>query len=313
MKLLDRFTGSMLGMAVGDALGMGTEFMRESDIPAFFGMTVDTYFSNPQMSYQPGEYTDDTEMAACIAESLLACGTVDLQDIAARFVEWKRSCRDIGILTSSVLERIRRGEDVRDAARYEWEAKSKTSAGNGGLMRTAPVSLFFYNDTEAMMKASRDICRITHYDPRCVLSCMAQNVLLWGLLHGQGPSEAYELMCDSLADSFNDEEFDEAVTLGRERPIRDMTLAVPGRSGYTYLCLMVAVSALMNYEDFRTPIVEIVNKGGDADTNACVAGALLGALYGEQGIPRPWLDELSGYSYISRLGRSLFDRTGEAE
>ncbi|MBQ9359155.1 MAG: ADP-ribosylglycohydrolase family protein, partial [Abditibacteriota bacterium] len=228
-----------------------------------------------------------------------------------RFIEWGKDSPDVGTLTRRALIQAEYyGMAPLDAGRTAGEEAGRFGAGNGGLMRTAPVSLFFFNDTAGLLKASADICRITHWDHRCVLSCRAHNVLLWGLLKGKSPEEAYSLMCDSLEEGFNDEGFEQAVTDGREYRIGELTLDGYNK-GYTYLGLTVAISALMNYGDFETPIVEIVNKGGDADTNACIAGSLLGALYGGEGIPSRWLEGLCGYSYLAGIADRLYERASE--
>ncbi|MBP5273839.1 MAG: ADP-ribosylglycohydrolase family protein [Abditibacteriota bacterium] len=308
MDTLSRFRGALLGMAVGDSLGIPTQFMDEKDIPDEFGKKVTDYYDN--FLFEAGEYSDDTAMALCIAESFIENKRVVLDDIAKRFVRWEDTDgRDEGELTAYALRQFRDGCDASDAGRIAWEKMGRTSAGNGGLMRTAPVSLMFYNDPAGMDAASADICRITHYDPRCVLSCRAHNILLWALLRGNTREEAWELLCDSLGDNAGDEEFADVITVGRETPVSRFALDGHGK-GYTYLSLKVAVSALMNYDDFETPIVEIINKGGDADTNACIAGSLLGALYGEEGIPERWRDGLLACSRIRRIATEIYDIVG---
>lgn len=305
ISLKDRFTGTMVGLGVGDALGMPSEFMREEQISLFFDNILTDYEQDPKDMFSMGEYTDDTAMAVCIAESYISEKRFVLNDIANRFLDWYYSDgRGIGVLTRSSLTLMREGFEPIDAGKQAWEKTGKQSAGNGGLMRSAPIALFNYNDKNSLISQTKLICQITHYDQKCVLSSVAYNLLIWASLHDYESTDAYELMCDACCGI--DDEFDDLLFDAKTSYICDMRLD-GDNMGFTYLSFMVSVSAFMMYSDFESPIKEIINKGGDSDTNAAIAGALLGARYGIDAIPGNWRTGLLGYSRLYLLGESLYD------
>jgi ADP-ribosyl-[dinitrogen reductase] hydrolase len=166
----DRIAGALLGMAAGDALGAGYEFKYPpfGDIEMVGGGLGD---------FAPGEWTDDTSMAICIAE-VTAKGTVDLEQIGEQFLRWARSGpSDIGVSTSAVLREARDGASVAETAAWYFERNPRGAAGNGALMRTAPVALAHLGDDAAVARDARAVAALTHADPlagdSCVLWCIA--------------------------------------------------------------------------------------------------------------------------------------------
>jgi len=298
-QLRDRFRGCLIGLAVGDALGAAAEFMTEEEVRATLGH-LDDYVGT--QSWQAGEYTDDTAMALCMAESLVEHGCVNLEDIARKFVQWMvTDGRGIGNQTAAVLGKARAGEDCTAASVSVWEASGRQAAGNGGVMRCAPVALFGWRDRDALIRHSRETCRLTHADPRCEWSCVAVNAAIAGLLARQDApmDEARSAVVGQC------QELDAA--LDRAENIRVVEMRVDGwDQGYTIVTTQIGFSALCGGAPFDDALIEVVNKGGDADTNGAVAGALLGARDGYRAIPTRWSGRLAEAERILGIADALW-------
>lgn len=276
----DRAVGCLLGLAVGDAVGTTVEFrLRGSFVPL-----VDMIGGGP-FRLRPGEWTDDTSMALALAESLAGRDDLDEQDLMRRFVAWWRHgayshngrCFDIGATTAAALARFERsGDPVAGDVR-------PGAAGNGSLMRLAPVAIWGAHVGEARL---RDVARrqsaTTHATAACLDACEAYALLLSGVLSGgalvatlrragkQVPAMARYLLADP------------------KRP--------PGAvesTGYVLHTLDAAIWAVRSTADFRSAVLAAANLGGDADTTAAVAGQLAGAFYGASAIPVEWLEKLA--------------------
>jgi ADP-ribosyl-[dinitrogen reductase] hydrolase len=166
-------------LACGDALGRPVEFRSPGAIEAEYG-TLREMVGNGTHGKPPGTITDDTEQALCIARSLVERSEFAPEDIAERFVAWYNGGPfDIGIMTADALERIDDGASWDVAGQDVWEAKPEGSnAGNGSVMRCAPLALAFADDWDTLQQTSRDSSRITHADPRCTHGCAALNLIL---------------------------------------------------------------------------------------------------------------------------------------
>lgn len=287
---LDRCAGVLLGLGAGDALGAGYEFR--------FPLPRDeeaTMTGGGLGGWYPGEWTDDTQMAICIAEEA-ATGDLDPTAVAERFLTWYRSGpADVGIQTSSVLSSAQDGPEVPVTARRYFEANPKGAAGNGSLMRTAPVALTRLGDDEAVADLARDISSLTHADPlagdACVLWCIAiDRAIRLGALDGIWDG------VDRLPPARQ--------TYWAER-LREATEGPPARfspNGFVVPALQAAISAI-----WHTPVREdlpclhlqqalqaAVHVGQDTDTVAAIAGSLLGARWGASAIPVRWRLQLHG-------------------
>jgi ADP-ribosyl-[dinitrogen reductase] hydrolase len=181
-RVLDRARGCLLGLAVGDALGTTLEFSRRDQFPPHTEMTGGGPFG-----LQPGQWTDDTSMAIALAESLLQCKGIDELDLMTRFVAWHETgaysctgtCFDIGITTRQALERFRQTGEPRAGS------QSENSAGNGSLMRVAPVALYALEDPERASHIARAQSCTTHAAPQAVEACeVFVDMLRWGILEG---------------------------------------------------------------------------------------------------------------------------------
>ena len=178
-KLKDKYLGCLLGAAIGDTLGAPVERLNRAEIKMQYGKITDFL----EDAYNPPLWTDDTQMILDIAESLIVNKDCIQDDIAKRFVQWyEKGGRGIGFTTSRVLGLIAAGMRPTDASRQVWEESSRQLAGNGALMRSAPIGLARMNDTEKIMSDSRLVSEITHFDPRSTEACVVFNLMLSDVL-----------------------------------------------------------------------------------------------------------------------------------
>ncbi|MGE0023566.1 MAG: ADP-ribosylglycohydrolase family protein [Hyphomicrobium sp.] len=304
MKRIERYRGSLLGLAVGDALGTTLEFQP----PGSFEPIDDMVGGGP-FCLRPGEWTDDTSMALCLAESLIERDGFDPIDQMQRYVRWFRRghlssngrCFDIGNTVRKALQKFEQtGEPFCGSG-------DSRSAGNGSLMRLAAVPLFFAGTPREAIDRAADSSRTTHAAPEAVDACRYLAALLIGAVNGASKDEL-------LADHF-----DPVPGLWRERPLSPKIAAIAAGSfkrrmppeirgrGYVVDSLEAALWAFHCGESFRDGALLAVNLGDDADTTGAVYGQLAGAFYGETAIPESWRNKIAGrdliFSYAERLLR----------
>ena len=292
----DRAAGVLVGQACGDALGVPYEFAAPP-------------LGEPQMiggglgPYQPGEWSDDTQMAVCIAQVSATgadlTGQAALDEVAAHFESWlEDGASDVGIQTRTLLSRIRRVPGRRGVVLAEaaaaLHAETGRTAGNGALMRTAVVGLTRLADREATAAAARTVAELTHQDPlagdSCVLwSELARVAVLDGLPPGP-PAPALDLLPEQRRDRWR-ELLDDVLT--------DPTPARFENNGYTVTALQAAWAALVvglrGPEPVRDGLIAAVGAGNDTDTIGAIAGGVLGAAAGLSGIPDGWVQRVHGW------------------
>lgn len=286
-KQADRAVGALLGTAVGDALGVPYEYGSHplEEQPRMHGGGLGRL--------RPAQWSDDTEMAICIAR--VAATGADLRSdealerIAARFLEWfDQDPPDVGNQTRAVLSATkRRGGGARAMFEVSRDLHTRTgpTAGNGSLMRTAPVALAHLGDSDAIAAAARVVSALTHADPRaqeaCVLQCLAiEHAVLTGVLDiavGLRHVDAdYWLPL-----------LDEAEQVGPEHYSHN--------NGWAVAALLAAWSAASQAGTYADGVTHAVNGGGDTDTVGAIAGALLGARFGGSTVPARWRRHLHGW------------------
>ncbi|WIC89227.1 hydrolase [Streptomyces phage Bogota] len=297
---MDRARGVLLGCAVGDALGVPFEFKPAQD----FG-PEDLPLGMPgggPFNFAPGEWSDDTQMSLCIAraawDGLDLSGGKGLERVAKAFLGWYRGGpKDVGGQVSSVLGGARgkgwKGLAAKAAARYI--AAPNGSAGNGSLMRTAPVALRHLDNPKKLTAAARKVSALTHADPDCLDACtLWVHAIRGAVLQG----DAVAGMAAGLAEL-------EPKARNRWAGLLDeaehkMPYDFPN-NGWVVHALQAAWSAVTlswedaGHESFEKGITAAVGCGKDTDTVAAIAGALLGALYGWQGIRQEWRTEVHGW------------------
>jgi ADP-ribosyl-[dinitrogen reductase] hydrolase len=278
-NLQERARGCAVGAAVGDALGMPLEFGAPSP--------PDCLVRHMQPGRLPaGAFTDDTEMALALAESLLARRPLDAADLARRFVQWYRANPpDVGLHTRSVLQRIAAGQDWQQAVETV-QRQSPGSAGNGSVMRCWPAALAYAHDFDALLEASRLQSQVTHPHADCVAGCAFVNAAIYHLLHGCSPAEAVARALDASELPHSLRSMLEAAPQRRREQLRN--------TGWVRHTLESAVWGLLTTGSFDEAVGQVVNLGGDADTAGAVVGALAGACYGLAAIPAAWTEALRG-------------------
>lgn len=298
-----RYRGALVGLAVCDALGTTLEFKR----PGSFQPIEDIVGGGP-FGLKPGQWTDDTSMALCLAESLIEKRAFDPVDQLERYVRWYRKghmsctgeCFDIGLTTRSALARF---ESTRHP--YGGTADPR-AAGNGSLMRLAPVPLFFAGDPVEAMERSGDSSRTTHGARTCVDACRYMGGLIAGAVNGAGKDELLAPMyCPVPGYWDRHPPCEEIEEIARGSFRRKEPPAIRG-TGYVVACLEAALWAFSKGGDFREGALLAVNLGDDADTTGAVYGQIAGAHYGYEGIPESWRNVIAMKDQI----RGMADRLG---
>ena len=288
----------MLGLACGNLLGLPNEFKR-------------TPPAEPVVDIDPAElsrrWDDDLAQAAVLAEALLRRGGFDAADFGARLDHWGRTNgRGMGGQTRDVLAAHARGLVPLAAARYVWESSDRQAAGNGGVMRVAPVGLRHHDDLAELLRVAQLATAVTHCDPRCTHSSAAVAAAVAALLHGGSARTAALLVVDTLPES--DPEFRHVLESLPRLTLDDLPIRTGG-IGYTLTCAAVGLWAAEQDGPLEETLLAVTNAAGDADTNGAVAGALLGARFGVEALPGRWLARVRGKGELERLADALVARS----
>lgn len=299
-----RFAGALLGLAVGDAVGTTLEFKA----PGSFEPIDDMVGGGP-FGLQAGQWTDDTSMALCIAESIVETGGFDPVDQLERYMRWRReghlsstgTCFDIGFTIRAALDRFEEG-------RQPWcGSTDERTAGNGSIMRLAPVPMAWLRDPERAIHLAGESSRTTHQHPAAIDGCRYLAALIIGALQGRPKDEL-------LGDRFCP-----VPGLWVRHPLEPRIAAVAYGSfelkhppdirgtGFVVDSLEAALWAFHNAGSFREGCLMAANLGDDADTTAAVYGQIAGAFWGVDDIPTEWLERLA----LSDVIHGLIERLGE--
>lgn len=286
---LHRAAGVMLGLAAGDALGAGYEFQH----PPFDRIEMRGGGLGP---FAPGEWTDDTSMAICIAQ-VTATGSQDLERIGDRFLRWYASDPpDAGNLTRAVLGRAIDAAELPALAAEVFSQHPGGAAGNGALMRTAPVALAALGDPERITVLAREVAALTHADPLAGDACV-----LWSLAIERALATGrFDLLSEGLERLPGERRgrWDEAITAAASDPPGTFT-----PNGFTVTALQAAYAAIVATpvpaeepaRHLQHALEAAVGIGDDTDTVAAIAGALLGAAWGASAVPFRWRRRLHGW------------------
>lgn len=315
--LQERVLGVLFGQAVGDALGLGAEFMSREDVqwhyPAGLTRYEQIFQDGHRRRWKPGAWTDDTEQMTMILDSLLELGRVDPRDIGRRFANWVFHAhgQGVGDTVYSVLKHPSFDADPHAAALAVWERSGRRNAANGGVMRSSVVGLWDFHDAAKVRANAETICKVTHFDPRCVASCVVVSLLVNALAKGRAPDASFLEEMRGIASEY-DERAGEPFALAAQRNIRALRLDDEQAAGYTLKALAAGLWALRHAPTFEDGLFRVIAEGGDADSNASVSGALLGARFGLAAIPRHLVEGLAGRRYLERAGAELLRRIGPA-
>lgn len=304
-EIRSRFRGCLLGLAIGDALGMPVEGARASSIRSRLGRVTD-FLPAPWRNLQAGQWTDDTKMMLCHARSIADTGRVDPEDITRKFLDWMdgRDWRGMGNATYSSIKRLGEG-----ASPGESGETGEMAAGNGTAMRIAPVALFLCRDLEALRREAETASIITHNNSEAVAGSRAVSYaiarmvqeeiepdeLLAGMVEFAGPSGVSERL--SMAGRLLKQEMDEEEALVRL-----------GTSGYVVETVASAMFCVLKHrDDFAEAVIAAVNAGLDADTTGAIAGTLSGARNGLEAVPERWASQVEAAGEILDLADCIFE------
>lgn len=302
MDLEDRYRGCLLGLAVGDAVGTTLEFKT----PGSFDPIADMVGGGP-FGLAPGQWTDDTSMALCLAESLIERRGFDPVDQLELYVRWYREghlsstgrCFDIGNTTREALQRFERTQGPWCGSTDLW------AAGNGSLMRLAPVPMFFRFDPRSAIEKAGDSSRTTHGAPAAIDACRYYAGLLAGALEGVSKEELLSDRYCPLAGYWRDHALSDDIDAVARGSFRRKEPPEIRGVGHVVRSLEAALWAFHKSVSFRDGCLLAANLGDDADTTAAIYGQIAGAFYGASGIPQPWLDRLCQRELITSLAVGL--------
>lgn len=306
--LMDRFKGALLGLAVGDALGVPAEFQPKGSFPPVKDMVGGGPFNLP-----PGYWTDDTSLALCTAQSLIVRKGLDLDHLMSLFYKWRTEGYmsstgkffDVGGTTAVAIRRwhllgnISGGTNVKDN-------------GNGSIMRLAPVPMGYFSHAAKVAEKSALASSVTHAHRISLDACRLFGTQLWAALRGIDKSyvlnprplprgSKFWIPFEELL-NLNPEM--DAIKIGNYCDAYEHTVE-KWATGYVVDTLRLALWAFANTYTFEDGMLLVVNQGGDADTAGAVYGQLAGAYYGMSGIPDRWLDALYQREFIEETAKNL--------
>jgi len=300
----DRYRGALLGLAAGDALGTTLGFRR----PGSF-TPIDDMVGGGPFHLKPGEWTDDTSMALCLAESLVERAGFDPVDQLERYTRWRHQghlssngrCFDIGTTVSAALARFERTRDP-------WPGSiDPHTAGNGSLMRLAPVVHAHAHDPMLAVRLAADSSRTTHGAREAVDACRWFAILLLRALdpHAHKKSILSADLSEAECSALGDEPLAPRIAEVAAGSFAETNPPDITGEGYVVRSLEAALWAFHHAATFRDGALLAVNLGDDADTTGAIYGQLAGAFHGERGIPAEWRDRLAHRAMIASLADRL--------
>lgn len=291
----NRFRGALLGLACGDAVGTTVEFRPRGSFPPVTDMVGGGPFS-----LAAGKWTDDTSMALCLAESLVVKQGFDARDQMTRYANWYEwgywsstgVCFDIGLATKAAIHRfLLNSEPIAGSEDPE-------TAGNGSLMRLAPIAMAFGHDEALVQEMAAQSSRTTHAAEECLDACKVFAVALSRALNGRSKREVLDLALGQVGSA-------RIAALGSLDWLTLDHRDISG-SGYVIDSLKASLWCFARHDSYQDAVLEAVNLGDDADTTAAIVGQLAGAFYGKSGIPANWLDRLHLADEIRAMADALW-------
>jgi ADP-ribosyl-[dinitrogen reductase] hydrolase len=280
-------------------LGGPVEFKSRQWIAERYSDSVRDFVGGGWLSLEPGEITDDTQLTLALARGLAKAGPLDMDDVAANFLEWHHSRpKDQGNLTKAALHLLDSGTPWTEAGEIARGKGASGGAGNGSVMRCAPAALRFANDGQALIDASIDTSRVTHADPRCTWGTVAINQAIVWLLNGGDICGVVEAAVAGVPEQAVIDAVKEAQTIEPD---------ALKAGGYVLSTITSAFWALLRHATLEEAIVAAVSLGEDTDTTGAVAGALAGANFGAEAIPDRWLTLLQPREELEQLADELLE------
>lgn len=307
MEPIERYRGCLLGLAVGDALGAPLEFHPPGSFEP-----IEDMIEARRFGLAAGQWTDDTAMALCLADSLITCEGFDPIDQLERYLRWYHDgylsctghCYGIGMTVQASLARFERVREPYCGSQDPY------TAGNGSIMRLAPVPMFYAQNPREAIERSGESSRTTHQAATAIDACRYFGGLIAGALRGETKENLLSDHYSPVPGTWDEKplapEIDEiAAGLFKRRNPPEIR-----GSGYVVESLEAALWAFYHSDSFRDGCLMAVNLGDDADTTGAVYGQLAGAFYGERGIPETWLAKLAWRDTIAGMAERLFALSG---
>ncbi|MHB8781594.1 MAG: ADP-ribosylglycohydrolase family protein [Candidatus Geothermincolia bacterium] len=302
METRERYRGSLLGLAAGDALGAPVQFLAPRTFAPLARMVGGGHFG-----LEPGQWTDDTSMALCLADSLIERRGFDPLDQMRRYLRWLRE----GYLTSTGYSFDIGGTVAGSLERFEATGEHFAgpthphSAGNGSLMRLAPVPLAGARHPARAIEMAAESSRTTHGATACLDACRYMAGLIVGALAGATKEELLSARFSPIAGYYDEEPLCPEIDAVAAGSFKHKDPPELRGTGYVVDCLEAALWAFFRNDGFERGCLAAVNLGDDADTTGAVFGQLAGAYYGAGSIPAPWLQVLSCRPTIERMADRL--------
>lgn len=305
---LDRYHGCLFGLATGDALGTTLEFKS----PGSF-TPIDDMVGGGPFRLEPGQWTDDTSMALCLAESLLEKSNFDANDQCERYVRWMQDghlssngrCFDIGNTVSRALR------DFLTSKNPNSGPDGKYDAGNGSIMRLAPVPMFYANAVEQAIHLSGESSRTTHQTTGCIDACRYMGGILAALLAGANKEEVLSPRFHPACGTWPAGELCADIEPIANGSFKTKNPPEIRGTGYVVQSLEAALWAFYHSTDFRDGALLAVNLGDDADTTGAIYGQFAGAFYGYENIPKNWREKVANAELIQSFAKQLYAHSNQ--
>lgn len=294
LQLIERYQGALLGLAAGDAVGTTVEFKARGT----FSPLTDMQGGGP-FRLKAGQWTDDTSMALCLAASLIDKDGFDAQDQMQRYNRWREEgymssngrCFDIGVTVSEAISQyLATGEPYAGST-------NPFSAGNGSLMRLAPIAIFYHPDLTKMQYFAKLSSKITHAAKECLDACAYFASLLHVTFLGL---DKQEILATQLYQASTSK-----INALQSQVYLDKNINAIKGSGYVVESLEAALWCFAKSDNFKDAVLMAANLGDDADTTAAICGQIAGAYYGLQGIPIHWRNKITDADKILAMAKQL--------
>lgn len=292
----DKIRGVVFGQAIGDALGLGTEFLSIEQINEYYPDGLTNYDQihqdNHRRRWKREDWTDDTDQMLCILDSILDLKIIEPNDIARRIYDWSMNGgMGIGQSVRAVISSPQFLLSPHVASEQVWRSKEKQNAANGAIMRTSILGVWKFQEPEIVKSNTEVVCKITHFDPRCVASCTCVTSIISAILRGETD---YSTLVNKQRNSCKtyDSRVDNYFKNAEYSNIEYLQLSEPDKIGYTLKAMGAGLWALLHARNFQEGILSVIHQGGDADSNAAVTGSLLGAKFGFSSLPVEWVNGL---------------------
>ena len=302
MTLSDRKQGSLLGLAIGDALGCTLEFKK----PGTFEL-ITTIVGGGVHQLKSGQWTDDTSLALCLAQSLIDCKGFDPKDQMTKYCKWEAegymsstgSCFDIGNSTLKALDKFRATGDPYAGSTEEH------SAGNGSIMRLAPIPMYYAHSPKDALYFAALSSKTTHANEMCVDACRYMAGIIVGLLNGENKETVLSKMYSPVNNYFDGNPICRSLREIVNGSFKNKQPPKIKGTGFVLQSLEAALWAFHTTNNFKEGALRAINLGDDADTTGAVYGQIAGSYYGIDNIPRKWVEIIYMKENIIELSNKL--------